>query len=254
MTANEVKDIIYQELPHLMVQDGALRDFVLKAARDECPTRAESDSRFNQILDELRRDREANNGKWAENNRKWDENQKALEARWAADDGKWAENQKTLKERWAADDKRWAENQKVLTHMIEAWDKKFDSTIGALGARWGLSAEAAFRQGLKSILEDSFPVKVEQFIGWDSRGIVWEEPDQVELDLIVHNGTLILCEIKSSATKSDVATFHRKARWYEAEHQRKPDRLIFISPMLHERGKIYAAKHGIETASFTPEL
>ena len=38
---------------------------------------------------------------------------------------------------------------------IQKLDKKHDATIGALGARWGLHSESAFRKGLRAILEVS---------------------------------------------------------------------------------------------------
>ena len=59
----------------------------------------------------------------------------------------------------------WEENQKVINETlasIKAVDHRIDSTIGSLGARWGLNAEGAFRNGLKAILKQSFGVKVER--------------------------------------------------------------------------------------------
>ena len=41
-------------------------------------------------------------------------------------------------------DRKWEDNQKVIREMLEsikALNRKYDSTIGALGARWGLISE-----------------------------------------------------------------------------------------------------------------
>jgi hypothetical protein len=38
--------------------------------------------------------------------------------------------------------------------------KKFDRSIGALGSRWGLQSEEAFRNALAGILEENFHVQV----------------------------------------------------------------------------------------------
>ena len=109
--------------------------------------------------------------------------------------------------KWDAQDKKWEENQRVINEMlvsIQKLDKIHDATIGALGARRGLHSESAFRKGLRAILEGSFGVKVEQrYEGYDYEGTVFGRPEQVELDVIIHNGTLILYEIKSSMSKKD---------------------------------------------------
>ena len=44
---------------------------------------------------------------------------------------------------------------------------------------------------------------------FDDEGTVFGTPDQVEIDIIIKNGELILCELKSSMSKSDVYTFER---------------------------------------------
>ncbi len=58
---------------------------------------------------------------------------------------------------------------------------------------------------------------MERYLDYDREGIVFGRPDQVELDVIIHNGTLILCEIKSSLSKSDLYAFWRKKNYYECQ-------------------------------------
>ena len=59
-------------------------------------------------------------------------------------------------------------------------------------------------------------------------------PDQVELDVIVRDGKLMLVEIKSSTGRADVAAFHRKVRFYEEREGRQADRRIMVSPFVEE--------------------
>jgi hypothetical protein len=79
--------------------------------------------------------------------------------------------------------------------------KRIDSTIGALGARWGLHSEPSFRHGLEGILADSFGVEVINVTEYDDAGEVFGRPDQVELDVVIQDGTLILMEIGCAIRK-----------------------------------------------------
>ncbi len=213
-TSEEIKKVIKAELPRLMEEDADIRRFILNVTRERYPDRRETESRFDRVLDQLVRDREAQ-------------------------------------------EKKWEENQKVIREMltsIKTVDRRIDSTIDALGARWGLRAEGAFRHGLRGILEESFGVKVERYEDFDHEGSVFGRPDQVELDLIVHDGTLILCEIKSSVCKSDVYAFRRKKDFYEKKHDRKADRAMVISPMIDERAGRVAKELNIETYGYAEDV
>ena len=79
-----------------------------------------------------------------------------------------------------------------------------------LGARWGLKSERAFRNALAGILEKSFGVQVLNVVEYDKEGVVFGRPAPIELDVIVKNGLLIICELKSSMSRSDVYLFERK--------------------------------------------
>jgi hypothetical protein len=83
---------------------------------------------------------------------------------------------------------------------------------------------------------------------------VFGRPDQVELDLIIRNGLLLIAEIKSSMSRSDMYSFERKTRFYEKKHQRKAQRLIVISPMVDPRAQEVAKKLGIKVYSYTDEV
>ena len=121
-------------------------------------------------------------------------------------------------------------------------------------ARWGIASEQSFRNGLKAILEDSFGVKVLNITDYDEDGEVFGRPDQVELDIIIRNSVLIICELKSSMSKSDMYIFERKARFYERTHDRTADRLMVISPMIDGRAKEIAKILHIEYYSYADQM
>jgi hypothetical protein len=137
---------------------------------------------------------------------------------------------------------------------IMAQARKFDRSIGALGARWGLQSEAAFRNALAGILEQSFGVTVRNVCEFDDTGEVFGRPDQVELDIIIKNGLLLILELKSSMDKAGIYSFERKARFYERRHQRQADRLIVVSPMIEPKALAVARELGIETYSDSLEV
>ena len=131
---------------------------------------------------------------------------------------------------------------------------KQERAVGALGARWGLQSEATFRNALAGILEKSFAVEVMNVTEYDDEGIVFGRPDQIELDVIIKNGVLILCELKSSMSKSDIHIFDRKVSFYEKKHHREANRKLVISPMIDHRAEPLAKKLGIECYSDSIEV
>jgi hypothetical protein len=126
----------------------------------------------------------------------------------------------------------------------------FDSTIGALGSRWGVASEASFRNALAGILTESFGVEVLNLTLYDNEGEVFGRPDQVELDLIIKNGMVIACEIKSSIDKAGMYSFGRKVDFYAKREQRPISRKIVISPMVDRRALPVAEALGIEVYSY----
>jgi hypothetical protein len=228
MENQQVIELIRRELPGLLRQDRALREWVIDLTRERYADKGETQSNFDRVLEELRRDREENARKWDENVRKWEKQ-----------DRKWEANQATINE---------------MLVDIRALSRKHDSTLGALGARWGLQTESSFREALAGILGDSFGVEVRNETFRDEQGMVFGRPDQVELDDIVRNGTLILCEIKSSMSKLDMVIFERKARFYGKLHGRKADRLIVISPMVDERARRVAIELGVEVFGYAEDV
>lgn len=76
----------------------------------------------------------------------------------------------------------------------------------------------------------------------------------MELDIIIQKGLLILCEIKSSISRSEMYTFEKKAAFYQKRHNRKADRRLVISPMVDDRARQVAHKLGIEVYTHADDV
>jgi hypothetical protein len=145
--------------------------------------------------------------------------------------------------------KGFLRHDEEIAKLREDMNKGFqliERHISALGARWGLMSEEAFREGLKGILEKEFKLKVEHWSSYDESGIVYGYPSLVEIDLAIHDGKIILIEVSSHVRPSDVALFKRKANVYERLTGNKPEKLMIITPYAEDKAKEACIKHGIE--------
>lgn len=239
MNASDLRQTLQEILPNLIAEDPLIRDFVLRTVSNYYAGREETESKFDRILAELQRDREEQARKWEEQKRKWDEFSRDQAAKW--------EEQRQLNQ------EQHQLNQEMLAELKKQ-DRRYDSTMGALGSRWGLFSEASFRNALKGILEDSFGVQVLNINDFDDAGEVFGRPDQVELDVIIKNGLLIVCEIKSSFSKPEMYIFDRKVAFYQKRHQRPVNRKLVISPMVDKRALPVAEALGIEVYSYADRV
>ena len=239
MPTESLKEQIKRELPDWLRSDPELRRFVLDLARGEFADKRHTEGRFEAMLAELARDREEQTRKWEVQQQQWE----AQERKWEAQERKWEEETRVWRQH---QQEVWAEFRRLHEENAQR-DRRFDRSIGALGSRWGLQSERAFRDALAGILEESFGVEVLNVNEFDDEGEVFGRPDQVELDVIIKNGLLIICELKSSIDKAGMYSFERKARFYEKRHGRKASRLLVISPMIDARAKKVAERLGIET-------
>ena len=220
VNVEELKTQLQQELPGLLQQDPGFKQWLNRLIRDIALPKESFDEKFDRVMTELAADREAQMRKWQAQEQKWHE--------------------------------QMQQNRGILAE-IRHQDKRHEQSIGALGARWGMASEESFRSALKGILEQSFAVEVMNVNDYDAEGVVFGGPDQVEIDIIVKNGLVIACELKSSMSKSDIYTFERKVKFYEKRHQRPVNRRIVISPMVHPTAKPVAEKLGIEVFTYADE-
>jgi hypothetical protein len=146
-------------------------------------------------------------------------------------------------------EERFARIEQELVRLREDMMRGFDLVnrqISALGARWGLMSEQAFREGLRGILEKEFGVKVERWVTKDEEGTVYGFSSVIEIDIAVKDGKTLLIEISSRMGLSDVAAFLRKAQLYERKTGIKPDRLIMVTPYAEEAAIKAAREVGVE--------
>jgi hypothetical protein len=118
--------------------------------------------------------------------------------------------------------------------------------IDALGARWGIVSEEAFREGLRGLLERDFGFRVERWIKRDEQGFVYGYPSDIDIDVAVHDGKIILIEVKSHIDNEDVYNFRRRCEFYRIMEGREPARRIIITPYADEEALKIAEKLGIE--------
>ena len=246
MTPPELKKAVQDILPQLIAEDPLVRDFVLRTVSNYYDSREETESKFDRVLATLERDREEQSRKWDEQSRKWDEQSQQNRVSLA-----------NLERDREEQSRKWDEqHQQTQTMLAEIQDQKrrYESTIGAIGSRWGLYSEESFRSALKGILEQSFGVQVLNVNDFDEAGEVFGRPDQVELDIVITNGSVIACEIKSSLSKSDMYSFDRKVAFYQKRHERPISRKLVISPMVDQRALPVAEALGIEVYSSPQSL
>lgn len=134
--------------------------------------------------------------------------------------------------------------QKKLDHF-EGTQITFKHRIDALGARWGLMSEDAFREGLKGVVERYFGGKVEKWVYEDKDGFVFGHPSVVDVDVVVRDGEHVLIEVKSNVDKSDVSILLRKGQLYEKVKGVKP-KLAVVSPYVDDKAMEFAREVGIE--------
>jgi hypothetical protein len=120
--------------------------------------------------------------------------------------------------------------------------------VEALGARWGLHSEEAFREGMRSVLEQRFSARVHHWEGFDPEGLVFGHPASIELDLVVSNGGTLVIEVKSHVSSADMAAFERKAKLYDQQTGKHAARLV-VSPSVEPRALKMAQELGIEVST-----
>ncbi len=212
----------------------------------------ESERRWNeQRLESERRweeQRRKDEEQRLESERRWDEQRRKDEEQRLESERRWNQNQAELRQMREDFARKWQEQQELNRQMlaeIARVDKKIEMKMGALGARWGIDSETAFRNALRGILEEVAHVQVIHVNEFDDEGVVFGHPDQVELDVVIHNGLLMLCEMKSSVSKGDVSLFERKAHFYAKRHQQTVTHKVIISPMVDPRALPLAQAYGM---------
>jgi len=191
--------------------------------------------------------------RWEENNKRWEENWR----RWEENERRWEEAYRRF-EAIEEELRRLREDHNKLredfNRAYESFMRRMDSferRLIALGARWGLESEEAFREAMKGIVQEILGAgKVERWRYYDREGEVLGYPAWVEVDLAIRDGAHVLVEVKASASDSDVVKLWRVGRLYERVVGVKP-RLVLVTPFIDERGLETSRKLGVEVYTKT---
>ena len=100
-------------------------------------------------------------------------------------------------ERFARIEQELVRLREDMMKGFELMDKRttrLENLISALGARWGIMAEDAFREGLRGILEKEFGVNVERWVTREEDGLVYGFSNVIEVDITIKDGKTMLIE------------------------------------------------------------
>lgn len=138
------------------------------------------------------------------------------------------------------------ERESTEFKLLHEKSEKSDRRMIAMEAHWGITSESSFHTAQMDVLQRHFDVEVINCTGYDEAGEVFGYPENIELDITIKNGSLLICELKSSVDRAALYTFKRKALYYECQQQYTANQLLVISPMISDRARQAANKLGIE--------
>jgi hypothetical protein len=99
----EIREIIRRELPRLITEDPELHNWVWTIVHEHSFSRAETESRFDKVLDEIRQSREELRRYMEESERRWQES----ERRWKENERRWARERTTVGAKPAANSRAY---------------------------------------------------------------------------------------------------------------------------------------------------
>ena len=137
---------------------------------------------------------------------------------------------------------------------LEVGFRDMHNRFGVLGQRWGDRAEEAFRRGLLETVT-RVGYTVEYFQGQDPEGFINYTPRSYDLDVLVHDGQVVVAEIKSNASGADVTEFHRCVLLFERQTGRKASQRILVAVTIQAAAFERAKELGIIVATdFSPVI
>ena len=79
MEKQEIVQLVKEQLPALLEESPELERWIERLTAQRYANRQQTESRFDQLMEELRRDREEQSRKWADQNEKWAEQNRKWE-------------------------------------------------------------------------------------------------------------------------------------------------------------------------------
>jgi len=218
MSREEWKAHLAELLPEVLREDPQVRDQIYVIISQVCVTRAE----FETILAELRTMREDFDRRAERHDQVLDEHSRRIED-------------------LAAAIHQQGQELAGVKHSVSSLER----TVSAVGTRWGVMAEEAFRAGLRTLVESALGSTVERWRARDAEGTVYGAPADVEVDVVVRDGQHVLVELKASISSSEVGAFNRICQLY-TKARRAADRRIMISPFVTDEARRLAKDLAVE--------
>jgi hypothetical protein len=230
-------------------------------ARENQAMRAEFWEEIRKLREEMARENQAMRAEFWEEIRKLREELNAqvlaLRKDGEAMRAEFWEDIKKLREEMARENQAmraefWREMNKFreeFTESLKQFERSFNIRLSIVGNRWGINAEMAFKEGMKTIVEKEFGWKVTK---WRYEGIlpdIHPKRDKYEIDVVISDSEVILVEIKGSASEADVIKFYDNVRAYERVNGVKAKRKVMIVALAYPDARLEAQKYGIELIS-----
>lgn len=137
-------------------------------------------------------------------------------------------------------------------HAMQNSIERLTSSVTALGYRYGLFTEEAFRESIKYLLGDLLKIyQIKRWTYYDSEGFVFGRPSVIDVDVLIRDGEHILVEFKASIDRGDVAELYREGLLYERVNKVRP-RLLIVGPAIGKRALELAGELGVEVRA--PEV
>ncbi len=163
-----------------------------------------------------------------------------------------AERQQRLEERQQRLEERFQELEEMFL-QVEKRLARVEEELGetrriltVLAYSFGVVSEAGLREALRFVVEEVLGAgRVERVVLRDDECIVLGHPSTVEVDVSVRDDMHVLVEVKSRATRWDVAEMYRIGLLYE-RHRRVKPRLVIVAGFIDPEAIELAAKLGVE--------
>lgn len=137
-------------------------------------------------------------------------------------------------------------------HAMQNSIERLTSSVTALGYRYGLFTEEAFRESIKYLLGDLLKIyQIKRWTYYDSEGFVFGRPSVIDVDVLIRDGEHILVEFKASIDRGDVAELYREGLLYERVNKVRP-RLLIVGPAIRKRALELAGELSVEVRA--PEV
>ncbi|MEO0296772.1 MAG: DUF3782 domain-containing protein [candidate division WOR-3 bacterium] len=252
LTVEDIVKIMEEKLPEIIERSPFIRLKIEEIMEKKAVTREE----IKEILMELRAQREDTNKRFEElredTNRRFEEINKRFEELREDTNKRFEELREDTNRRFEEINKRFEELREdtnrrfeLLTKEMRDGFKVLKDTITAVGARWGIFAEEAFRESMEGILKELGFYDVKKWEDYDKEGFIFGYPSTIEVDLVIRDDKHYLIEVKSSVSDGDVLKLKRVGEFYEKRTGVKPE-LVIVSPYIKEEAKERCKVFGIK--------